>query len=82
MDLTLRSENLLVHIRIDTSEREDIDMMFDTANFPLTSFRAGGSVASYVNVDTERVVDDDGVGEFHVVGDVLPAGDSVCTDFG
>ena len=81
MDLTLRSENLLVYVRVDTSEREDIDMMPNTANFPLTSFRAGGSVAGYVDVDTECVVDDDGVGEFHIVGDVLPAGNTVCADF-
>ena len=81
MDLTFRSENLLVHVRIDTAKREDIDMMFDAANFPLVCFRACGSVAGYVDVGAECVVDDDGVGEFHVVGDVLPAGDSVCTDF-
>ena len=81
MDFTLRSENLLVYVSIDTAEREDIDMMFDTANFPLSRFCAGGSVAGYVDVGSECVVDDDGVGEFHVVGDVLPAGDSVCPDF-
>ena len=81
MDLTLRSENLLVCVSIDTSEWEDIDMMFDTANFPLVCFRAGWSVAGYVDVGSECVLDDYGVGEFHVVGDVLSAGDSVCTDF-